>query len=819
MATNLYLGHSLDKSPATARDRTILLLGQGILFILSVYALLEHREAHFEVIEKGGDNLWGTVLFYFHSLLPLLIVFSALYWIVIWSGRINSGVQRTFLIRFQSPEAHYLSLFGFFISQLGTLLLSARLRTTAEFFSTFFLFFALAGLFLRRTHPPSRTLVASLAWAIMVVLARRTFSDLISILEDPIWLVSMRGLWGGILLVLGLRLLIALRSIRRDQKTSTVLNPRNVPISLINSYLILLIAIVILNQPSSNVGTPLWIALRLTVFIGIYLAGSILQSIDFSIPGEKFSLPWRMSDRVFRVGLVVVGVVYIILAIIEAPHLPERINPDGLAYFTIARNFAEGHFVIRGAWAPLLPMLIAPFIRMGLSPLTGWHIVAGASGLLWIFSAAYLAGKFGLSRLSRLMIALCVAFLSLRVVFQLITPDVLGALLLSWYFFKILDNSFIKNSVKSGIGIGLLGGTAYFARYYNLPFIISHLVFTGFFLYLQDRKSKSIFLGIGSALLVLLLVVSPWIGALSTRFGYFTISTSYGINRSVFGPESISHPCLGDFPCKIHDDVLFPGEDPPQEYYPGAKWNPFSSEELFRFQVDQIAMGISRVSHSLLSSYGGFPFVGLLALPLLSLLYWSDKGKRNLFFLTSISAMLYASGYITFGGGESRYHLPYISLLIIGFYLLLDQFSTRLEGVDNKFKLGSMSLLLLLLFALPVLSIAKVPEIIDNFQKQRSTDCVRLDAKRIADLLVAPMIGSDETINHLAYHTRIQSYGVIRPETDPAEADKLLHELSVQTFISVENSNLEIALLDRYDYERLGVMGACRVRYSILLVP
>jgi hypothetical protein len=499
--------------------------------------------------------------------------------------------------------------------------------------------------------------------------------------------------------------------------------------------------------------------------------------------------------------------------------MPGAVNPDGLAYLNMARDYAEGKLVVRGAWAPLLPWLITPFVKLGLDPLVGWRIIAGTSGLFWTLSVLHLAGKFRLSKTSKLAVTTAMALFSLRVVFILITPDVISAVVLTWYFNSVIGSKFSDKPLLHGIALGSLGALAYYARHYNLPFVLSHLLLAAILMFLQGRKRKPLLLGIGTALLVFSILVTPWIYTTSARYGYFTIATSGSINRSAFGPETISHPCVETFPCEIPEDVLFPREDPPLKYYPASDWNPFSNEELFHFQIRLIAQGFSKWFFFLISSFGILPFFALLGLPLLILISWANQKNRFLYAATTLTALLYASGYITFGGGWSRYHFPYIPFLLLVGYYLLDEFTYRFEAFFDKGMKRSDLMIYLFLLGIPVLTLAKIPEISSFLQKQEPTDCIVNDFDILADHLKVPMVGADLLVYNVSYQTRLRTYGVLRPDTDPAEADRIMRELGIRSYLALAGSDLELSLLESYDYQFITTWNSCRVKYSILHMP
>jgi len=804
------------------RDRALAWLSIGCLLAVSGNAYLVHSRDHMDALSKGFDNQWGTFLFYFHTIILIVIAGAALA-LVVRGGRGKPIIKLNWVvIRFQDPITQYIVLLGISLVQFGFLLTSSRLRSTALFFLGLFLILSLLWLFYHRERLLFEQIINSVTWVILLVYTRITFSDFISILEDPYWLVAMRVLWAGILVVVASLPLLSLLSYLRKRIDSGIFKPLKIPSWLVAFFLFIMAILTLMNQTAGKQGTPLWGALRFGGLIGIWLVGNtalVINSATNHLGASRYN---KMSERQYNLSLFLIALLFLIIVTTHFINVPIRINPDGLSYLTMARNFAEGELVIRGLWAPLLPLLIAPLILLGIEPTTAWRYIAGASGLFWALSLVFLAGRFRLSKFSKVAIALSIALLSFRITSNLIVPDVLGAIILTWYFYVLTGKKFLEKPISCGIVVGVLGGLSYYARHYNLPFVIANLLVTGVIWLLQGRERKSVVAAVSTGLITLLLVVTPWIAALSSRYGQFTVSTSWSINRSVIGPEGVtdvSRRCWGQTPCKTLDDVLFPWEDPPLQYYPASDWNPFVDEALFQHQFHLFSEGLSKWLHFLLFSYGAFPLFGLIVLTLLTFALWSDQRRRFLFSWAIITALLYAFGYITFGGGESRYHLPYIPLLLMAVYYLIDKTSDWLEVLFSESNKKSVVVICLLTYGIPVLSLVKIPTIVNELQRPQLEFCEKQEINKFADQLLAPMVGSGASINHLAYQTQVQTYGVLPIDTNPSEADNTLNELSVKTFVALMGSDLEIALIENYGYQLVGTMMSCEVDYSILRVP
>src|SRR5262249_20172676 len=149
------------------------------------------------------------------------------------------------------------------------------------------------------------------------------------------------------------------------------------------------------------------------------------------------------------------------------------INPDGISYIDIARQYLAGHWsqAVNEYWGPLFSWLLVPLLKFGLEPLVAAKIVNLVVGF------GLLGGFFCLAkRYLALWLAIAMTVLVLPVVFSwtlggYITPDLLLTMLLVWYVYVVLSPRF---EARPGLAVvaGLLAGLAYLAKSYSLPFFI-----------------------------------------------------------------------------------------------------------------------------------------------------------------------------------------------------------------------------------------------------------------------------------------------------------------------------------------------------------
>lgn len=164
--------------------------------------------------------------------------------------------------------------------------------------------------------------------------------------------------------------------------------------------------------------------------------------------------------------------VAVVLGAVAVVVIGQRIvNPDGASYLAISRHWADGDWsaAVNGYWSPLLSLLFVPVDLLGIS-------LVAASKAFSVLTAAAAIGA--LQRLMRVggtdptisTIGACpfVVFAAL----DNLTPDLLMATLLVLFVAEIVGG------LERPWTAGLLGGAAFLAKAYALPFMIAYLAAT-----------------------------------------------------------------------------------------------------------------------------------------------------------------------------------------------------------------------------------------------------------------------------------------------------------------------------------------------------
>ncbi|HLD50076.1 MAG TPA: hypothetical protein VJC08_02645, partial [bacterium] len=266
------------------------------------------------------------------------------------------------------------------------------------------------------------------------------------------------------------------------------------------------------------------------------------------------------------------------------------IHPDGISYISIAEKYANGNFyeALNKCWAVLISWLIAIPLLFGCAPLWAAKMVTLGIGAFALLAARAFAETFDLPRRFKflMLLALVPAFLSYA--FQRVGPDLLLCGFLLFYLSVFFKKDYLSRPANA-VFCGIWGAAAYYAKHYALPFFMVHFfcIHLGFLINSSADERKKIVYRWAAGTGVFLILILPWCGALSLKYG--TIATA-ATGPAVFdwklgGPHGGGYPYSypyedqGFFAPSNATAVSF-WEDPTDVKL--ESWSPLDSKESFR---------------------------------------------------------------------------------------------------------------------------------------------------------------------------------------------------------------------------------------------
>jgi hypothetical protein len=439
-----------------------------------------------------------------------------------------------------------------------------------------------------------------------------------------------------------------------------------------------------------------------------------------------------------------------------------------------------------------------------------------------ILGLVFIAGSFALTRsfdmppAFRWAVAAAGALFVLRFAYWPPGGDFISAVLLLLYFNIILGEHWREHPVRVGLLVGIIGGLAYYARSFNLPFILAHLILTLVVFAIRRRDDlRPLLIMAGLAALLLVGSAIPWVSALQARYGRVTFSVASTYN-SAYVQHNYRIFCYYDRLCDQPADVLFPWEDPDPTRYEALAVSPLHSFESAAGQVEMEFVNMKLWFGNLMHNLGLLVVMGLVGSLLVLLVEWDrERQRRNLIWML-LTLTLYNGGYWLYIAGELRYYYPQVPFLLVGIFLPLARFATGWRVPRRAAPVLGTALILL-----PLISqAARTSDYTPHPRLFRAPDrCLETDSTRFKADLTAPLVGDGFYINEISYATQLRSYGALSPDLGADAIHQQLTEFGAGSYIiSADQHEVIDTLVERYGYQAIPVRF-CERSLMILAVP
>jgi 4-amino-4-deoxy-L-arabinose transferase-like glycosyltransferase len=801
------------------RDRILLLVSWGTLFFTAT-ANWAAKGLPMQITELSSRGYWQAIAPYVYTILPfVLLLIPFLVWVV--SYIVPSFPFSKAIDKFQRQEIFWGLVFTFNLGLVSLISQRFRYSLLTEFLLISLVVVIILWLFYRRaSFDISKMILCATLWTAIIIIRQtlpllqgRIDFDAASWYTKVYILLLVIPFLGSVFLPF-----IVLLDRRRGITTTLQKLFQRIPVG-IWAVIFVLASLwtfgFFWTMENEIIGV---MAMRIGAVAITFSAGGMLIWVFGGESRRDANEVLPLGKTCYAILLSLLLAIYVVLAFRIGANNLESINPDGLSYLDIAREYAQGNAVVRGYWSPLISWLISPLIMLGVNPHASFQILNGLVGFGWILLALLLAKRARLKYIGCLALTVTMIVVVLSYGFTLVTPDILGSLFIGLYFYWITNPAVERMPVWIGIAIGLSGALAYLAKYYNLPFVLAHMLLTTFLFIIHRKKIRIVAISIVTSLCIMMICISPWIITLYHRYGYFTLTTSGAISRAIVGPDAIIHSCWSGQLCDQPTDALAPWEDPQFQYYPSYGWSPFQSLENFRHQILLMKNNIWYWTSSTLFELGPLLPFAVLTITLAVLIHWGDVKRRLWYSWIFLTSLLYVSGYMFTFSTAFRYYFPILPILFIVGYSSLQRMFFRAEEKLSQDKRLWLRSFMVILFAVSILSLGKL-DLIKYFLINRNDPCLRDASLVVKDYLEGPIAGTDVRSNYIAYYTQIRTLGVLPPGYTAEEVDVLLHEYGVRTYIVSDELDLKTALVSQYFYSPLLDTQICGDGYTVLRVP
>ncbi|WP_332734102.1 hypothetical protein [Flavihumibacter sp.] len=375
---------------------------------------------------------------------------------------------------------------------------------------------------------------------------------------------------------------------------------------------------------------------------------------------------------------------YLSIAIIFFFPLRYMMNLDAVSYLSIAKSYGMGHIydAVNAYWSPMLSWVIAPFTHSEFELLFVfkiYNILVGFAGMIacWI-----LLNFLGVHENTKAVFLSVIATIILRFVYDVTSPDLSSAVLLLFFAYYWLKGYTLQKPLITAIWLGVL----YLVKSYNFYFISGVILWS--LLESVFSEPDNYRNAIKKYLLVYVcffLLVSPWLYALYSKYGYLMLTGSGGFNHG--GMMYDNWKFLLEFVAPVNNNEAVTAWQDPILASGFRDYNAFGSWNNFLFQVNVIwhnllSIIITRSSTRLLCIAG--------AVSLVLACYRAYKNPSLDFLRSSFLKLLFffllnIAGYL-FLFIEDRYLWVNVLISFIVFAHLGDQMITQwLENSNQSF--------------------------------------------------------------------------------------------------------------------------------------
>lgn len=373
---------------------------------------------------------------------------------------------------------------------------------------------------------------------------------------------------------------------------------------------------------------------------------------------------------------------YSIIGIFLLSVFKYQMNPDGISYLSIAQKYLNGDFLdaINGYWSPLYSWLLVPFLYLNIQPTIAAKLLSLSIGLFTLVGARLLSYAFNMSEKIRFVILFSLVPATLYFAFTVISPDLLVSCILLFYLAIIFTPDYELKPFE-GMTCGIIGGTAYLAKCYALPFFLVHFIVVNLFYYYRTKNKEILLRHLSLGLATFIFISGIWISLISSKYNFFTIGTAANFNYAISGPEYKGRSVWSGFIKPTNKSATSWWEDPSfisvKTQVHTNSWHTFK----YRFRVF-----VMNIYDTYLHCILFFPFSLVIIIVLIIFCISSKDMPLSMFSLFTI--LLYPLGYLPIFIVERYLWFLYILLLLMGGhvsqFIFTNEFFRR-ELIKNAF--------------------------------------------------------------------------------------------------------------------------------------
>jgi hypothetical protein len=290
------------------------------------------------------------------------------------------------------------------------------------------------------------------------------------------------------------------------------------------------------------------------------------------------------------------------LAILSYPYYRYYIDPDAVAYLTMAKRAAGGEpwRLVNALWSPMHPALVALCIKGGIDALLAAHLTNALACILVLIGCYQLFRRYALSRVIALPLLLSLAVFLTYALYKQLFCDLWQVALLLFYLLLVSSPRFLQKPILWLLCALLMAAAAY-AKVYSFYFLLLHFPVA---LWLKQRAEGTSFPLKAYALTFIthLLLLLPLVALMHQKYGFWGLSKSGSLNTSW---TLVGHKSL-----RPDIQTLIP---PPYPNSPYTWEDPYLSEGELHSRFESLSMMKSQLGHSINAALQGVEAAGQIS--------------------------------------------------------------------------------------------------------------------------------------------------------------------------------------------------------------